>query len=237
MCARKMVVTDLTKLREMFEVRHGPTPNFPPRWNLPVTERAPIVRLDGAGQRRIELATWDYRDGKVASLKGRPPFYNARGESMGKSEAFARRRCLLPCDGFYEWLTVAEPGRKAPKKVPFLFRREDRQPFAMGGVWSEWQNPEGGSTELTYVELTTAPNALVGEIHERMPLIVDRADWGTYLEGSPEAARVLVKPNPMTGFERVVVSPKVNSPRNDGPEVIEAETADEALANRTYQLL
>ena len=220
MCARKMVVTDLTKLREMFEVRQGPTPNFAPRYNLPITERAPIVRLNSEGERRIELATWDYRDGKVATLKGRPPFYNARAESMSKSEPFAQRRCLLPCDGFYEWLTVAESGRKAPKKIPFLFRREGRQPFAMGGVWSEWRNPEGGM-ELTYVELTTEPNKLVGEIHNRMSLIIDPKDWGTYLEGSADAARKLVRPNAMEGFERVAVSSKVNSVKNDGPEVIE----------------
>jgi putative SOS response-associated peptidase YedK len=175
--------------------------------------------LNSDGERRIELATWDYRDGKVATLKGRPPFYNARGESMSKSEPFARHRCLLPCDGFYEWLTVEEPGRKRPRKVPFLFRREDQQPFAMGGVWSEWHNPAGG-TELTYVELTTEPNRLVGEIHNRMSLIIDPKDWPTYLEGSAAEARALVRPNRMEGFERVAVSSKVNSVKNDGPEVI-----------------
>jgi putative SOS response-associated peptidase YedK len=225
MCARKMMVTDLDKVRQIFGVTAGPTPNFAPRYNLPITERAPIVRLDGDGHRRIELATWDYRDGSVASLKGRPPFYNARAESMGKSEPFAQRRCLLPCDGFYEWLTVTEPGRKTTKKIPFLFRREDRQPFAMGGVWSEWHNPEGG-TELTYVELTTAPNTLVGEIHNRMSLIIDPADYGTYLKGSADEARRLIGPNPMVGFERVPVCSKVNSVRNDGPEVIEPPEAD-----------
>ena len=220
MCARKMMVTDLDKVRQIFSVTAGPTPNFAPRWNLPITERAPIVRLDGDRERRIELATWDYRDGSVTTLKGRPPFYNARAESMSKSEPFALRRCLLPCDGFYEWLTVEEPGRKTPKKIPFLFRREDRQPFAMGGVWSEWRNPEGG-TELTYVELTTAPNTLVGEIHNRMSLLIDPKDWGTYLEGSADDARALIRANPMAGFERVTVSSKVNSVKNDGPEVIE----------------
>ena len=228
MCARKMVVTDLSRLREVFEVRHGPTPNFAPRWNLPITERAPMVRLNGERERRLELATWDYRDASVHSLRGRSPVFNMRGESMAKSDVFARRRCLLPSDGFYEWLTVEEPGRKTRKKIPFLFRREDEAPFAMGGVWSEWQNPTGG-TELTFVELTTDPSPLVAEIHARMPLIINREDWSAYLEGSASEARQLVTPNPMDGFTRVAVSTKVNSVKNDGPGVIAPADPDSVM--------
>ena len=78
------------------------------------------------GERSIELGTADYRDDSVTTAKGRPPFYNARAESMSKSVSFSQRRCLLPCDGFYEWLKLEQPGRKTLERVPFLFRREDR---------------------------------------------------------------------------------------------------------------
>jgi putative SOS response-associated peptidase YedK len=213
MCARKMVITDPGRLRTIFGVTHGATPNFAPRWNLPITERDPIVRMQESG-RSLELATWDYRDDKTTTLKGRKPVFNMRGEPMSRSAAFAGRRCLVPCDGFYEWATING------KKFPFAFRREDGEPFAMGGVWSDWRKPEGGS-ELTYVELTVEPCRLVAEIHARMPLIVDRADWEAWLEGPSEAARGLVKPNPMTEFVRFAVSLKVNSVKNEGPELIE----------------
>lgn len=215
MCARKMMFSDVQKVRQDFSIKHGSIPNFPPRWNVAITDRQPIVRLDGEGERRLELATWDYRDGKVTTLKGRAPFYNARGESMSKSDVFAGRRCLVPCDGFYEWADVDG------KKQPFAFRRADGEVFAMAGVWSEWQAPKTGEGLLTYVELTVEPGALVKPIHGRAPLIIHRQDWPVYLEGSANAARKLVRPSDLPEFICYPVLPKVNSVKAEGPELIE----------------
>ena len=210
MCARKMMFSDVQKIKQDFQVKQGSNPNFPPRWNVAITDRQPIVRLNTNGKRQLDMATWDYRDEKVKSLKKRPPFYNARGESMSGSEAFAQRRCLVPCDGFYEWAIVDG------KKQPFAFRRADGEPFAMGGVWSEWRDPETSESLLTYVELTVEPGALVRPIHGRAPLIIDRHDWAQYLEGTLSEARKLVRPSDMPEFVCYPVSPEVNSVKNEG---------------------
>ena len=122
MCARKIIATSLDELEAIFGVTHRLIEAFTPRWNLPVTEREPVVRIDERGSRTLELATWDYRDSKVTTLKGRTPFYNARGETMSKSLAFAERRCLVPVDGFYEWMMIDG------KKQPIVFRLEDSKP-------------------------------------------------------------------------------------------------------------
>ena len=215
MCARKMMFSDVQKVRQEFAVSHGSIPNFPPRWNVAITDRQPIVRAGSMGARRLDLATWDYRDEKVTSLKGRAPFYNARAESMAKSEVFVQRRCLVPCDGFYEWVTVDG------KKQPFAFRRADGAVFAMAGVWSDWRDPDTAEPLLTYVELTVEPGALVKRIHNRAPLIIDRQDWPAYLEGTAQDARQLVRPSDMPEFVCYPVSPKVNSVKAEGPELAE----------------
>ena len=93
-------------------------------------------------------------------------------------------------------------------------------------MWSEWRSPEGG-TKLTFVELSTEPSALVADIYDGTPLIIDPQGWKAYLEGSPADARVLAKPNPMHGFERVPVASKVNSVNNDGPDMIETRETEQ----------
>ncbi len=215
MCARKMMYSDVQKVQQDFAVKHGSIPNFPPRWNVAITDRQPIVRLGKARQRQLDMASWDYRDQKIRMVKGRAPFYNARAESMAKSEPFAARRCLVPCDGFYEWAIVDG------KKQPFAFRRADGAVFAMAGIWSEWRDPDADETLLTYVELTVEPGALVKPIHNRAPLIIDRKDWSTYLEGTVDEARKLVQPSDMPEFVCYPVSPKVNSVKAEGAELAE----------------
>ena len=184
--------------------------DFLPSYNLAPTAREPIVRLNEDGRRVLTLAVWDY--GK-ATLRKRPPFFNARSETFVTGEAFAHRRCLVPVNGFYEWAMVN--GRKQA----FVFVREDREVFSMGGCWQTWHGP-GSATELTYVELTTEPTPLVAEIHKRMPLIINRAEEAVYLEGSLAEAQELARPNPMEGFIRFAVGPAVNSTRKDAPELI-----------------
>ena len=192
----------------------GEIPNFAPSYNIPPMAREPIIRMSPGGERIMSIATWDYRDQKVTTLKGRPPFYNAQGEKFKTSAAFATRRCLVPVNGFYEWVTINGA------KQAFVFMREDRRSFAMGGVWNTWSS-QAADIELTYVELTVAPNKLVGEIHNRMPLLIDEPEWETWLSGPPGEAGGLVRTNPMQGFIRYPVGPSVNSVHNDSPALIE----------------
>ncbi|GIL39490.1 SOS response-associated peptidase [Roseiterribacter gracilis] len=213
MCARAALTKTASELAKLFGTKGTNLPNIRARWNLCPTDTAPIVRDGGGGERELVSAIWDYRDGKVATLKGRRPLINLRGESFRGTRSFATSRCLVPVDGFYEFR------KTGAKPLPYYFTRQDGGAFALGGVWSLWQ----GETEtlLTYAVLTVAPNHLVGAIHDRMPLVIDESNWGAWLNAPADQAAKLVATNKMDGYERRPVSTRVNSVKNDDASLIE----------------
>lgn len=212
MCARAALTKPATVLDKIFGTKGTSLPNIRARWNLCPTDSAPIVRADD-GARSLDMAVWDYRDDKVADLKGRRPLVNLRGESFRGTRSFATSRCLVPVDGFYEFK------KTGAKPLPYYFTRPDGELFALGGVWSLWQGPN--ETLLTYAVLTVAPNALVGAIHDRMPLVIDARNWDAWLNAPSDQAAKLVATNAMDGFERRPVSTRVNSVKNDDASLIE----------------
>ena len=150
---------------------------------------------------------------------------NARAETVDSKpayrNAFKRRRCLIPSEGFYEW--KAEAGGK----TPFLIRRRDGEPFAMAGLWERWQDPEGEAIESCTVVVTDA-NALVSAIHDRMPVVLDPADYAAWLDPETkdiDRLRALLRPADPEPWELRPVSRRVNSPKNDGPELLEPVAA------------
>ena len=100
---------------------------------------------------------------------------NARAETLASKNAFkhafAKRRCIIPADGFYEWK------KEGKLKQPYLIHRKDAKPFAFAGLWSTWRNPEGGQPVETFTILTTDANDLLRPLHNRMPVIVDEHDY------------------------------------------------------------
>ena len=143
------------------------------RFNVAPTEEILAVGLDkeGAG-RRAQLARWGLVPGFATEVSG-PPLINARSETVTSKPAFrglvgrADRRCLIPADGFFEWLRSED--RKS-KPVPFHFRRSDGEPFAFAGLWSFTKIDDEWLTSATI--LTTKPNSLVARVHDRMPVIL-----------------------------------------------------------------
>jgi len=144
---------------------------------------------------------------------------NARRETVASKPAFrdalARRRCLVIADGFYEW--KAEGRRKSPS----YFHRTDGAAFAFAGLWASWGR---GDDRLETVTIVTAPaNAMVAEVHDRMPVIVDPADYARWLHEDPveptAVEDVLLHPD-YRDFEMFAVSSRVNSVKNDGPELV-----------------
>jgi putative SOS response-associated peptidase YedK len=212
MCARTALTRPASDLARLLGTRSTNLPNIRARWNLCPTDTAPIA-LVRDGERELVQAIWDYRDDTVVTPKGRRPLINLRGESFRKTRSFATQRCLVPVDGFYEFR------KTGAKPLPYYFRRQDAAVFTLGGVWSPWQGEQ--EQLLTYAVLTVAPNQLVGEIHDRMPLVIEPANWSQWLEGSPQEAAALVRPDPMEGFTRHAVSTRVNSVRNDDASLIE----------------
>jgi len=148
---------------------------------------------------------------------------NARSETLAEKNSFKnayrRRRCLVLADGFFEWANIA--GQKA--KQPFYFRMEDGAPFAFAGLWEEWNSPEGSQLKSATI-ITTEPNALVKQVHARMPAILHPADFQLWLsmeEHPPAALQHLLAPYPAEEMVAFPVSTTVNSPFNDLPENIQ----------------
>lgn len=208
MCGRYTLSLPAPELVEAFDV---PPLSFEwrPRWNVAPGQDCPVVGEDRKG-RRMGLMRW----GLVPEWMDDPPsggFVNARSETAGEKpsfrEAFRRRRCLVPADGFYEW------AREGGEKVPRWFRRRGGGVLALGGIW------EG----RTFAVLTTAANADVAPVHPRMPVLVPREGWDAWLDaGTPgDVLRGLVAPAPDGVLERRVVSTRVNTPDEDDPGLVE----------------
>jgi putative SOS response-associated peptidase YedK len=201
--------------------------DYRPRYNIAPSQ--PLLALHGSGAGR---ALSFFRWGLVPFWADDPGIgnrmINARGETIaGKPAfraAFAKRRCLIVIDGFYEWR--AATGGKRPYRVC----RTDRGPFTVAGVWERWDGPAGVLESCAIV--TTSANAMMAPIHDRMPVIIpsDRRD----LWLAPDAARgelePMLCPYPGADLEAYEVSRVVNSPANDRPECIEPLEPPLALA-------
>jgi putative SOS response-associated peptidase YedK len=157
---------------------------------------------------------------------------NARIETAAEKpafrEAFAKRRCLLPADGYYEWYTPENAGTK-PIKQPFFIRSRDGRPLALAGLYELWRDPtrdrdDPRSWLRTATVLTTTATDAVGHIHDRQPMFVPRDGWGDWLDpglSDPEAVTALLTASPGAGLEAYPVSTAVNNHRNNGPELLE----------------
>jgi putative SOS response-associated peptidase YedK len=152
---------------------------------------------------------------------------NARAETVATTPAFrasfAKRRCLVPADGFYEW------ERLSPKiRQPNLIRRVDGEPMAFAGLWSPWRDPAEPESDLvrTFTIITTGANATLAPIHDRMPVVLPRSAWDRWLDPAPLAPDALAEltgllvPAPDDLLLRFAVSKRVNNPRNEGPDLV-----------------
>jgi putative SOS response-associated peptidase YedK len=145
---------------------------------------------------------------------------NARSETAPEKPSFRRafreRRCLIPADGFYEWKRVNGG------KQPYYIHMKEERPFAFAGLWESWKD-EGGPEIRSCAILTTKPNALAREIHDRMPVILPAGSYAAWLD--PEAEKeelvALLVPYPEDEMETYPVSRFVNSPQNNNPRCVE----------------
>ena len=194
----------------------GPPPGLEPRYNIAPTQPAPVLRL-GKNGREVVLMRWGLVPGwaKDPSIGNR--LINARSESAAEKPSFRgamrARRCLVPASGFYEWQKLGKA------KQPWWVGMAGGAPFSMAGLWESWRDPVAGDRLKTITILTTAANAMLAPIHERMPVIVDPADYDAWLSG-PGFAQLL-RPHPTAGMAAHPVSSWVNSPAHDDPRCVE----------------
>lgn len=230
MCGRYAVTLPPEAMREAFAYREQP--NFPPRYNIAPTQPVPVVRLD-EGRRQFILMRWGFIPGWVKDPKTFPLVINVRSESAREKPSFraalARRRCLMPADGFYEWHRLG--GGRRPENRPYLFRRPDHGFFAFAALWETWHSQDG--SEIDTVAIVTGPaNGQMAAIHHRSPVIVPPEAFDAWLDPAAEPAdlQALLRPPPDDLLEMVRIGPAVNKVANDGPEVQEPYDAAAAPA-------
>lgn len=191
-----------------------------PRFNLAPSQQIPVVRLDKDGNRVVAPIRW----GLIPSWsKAQPKVQpiNARSESAATSgmfkQALNRRRCIIPADGFYEWKKL-DPKTKQPMFIHF----PDDRLFGFAGIWERWRDPATDSVVDTTTILTTTPNDLMKDIHDRMPVILKPNDFSRWLdrEVTADAVVELMRPYPDGELYAYPVSRTVNSPRNDDPSCV-----------------
>jgi len=144
---------------------------------------------------------------------------NARSETAAEKpmfrEAFEERRCLIPTDGFYEWA-----GSRGSTQ-PYRIERVDREPYAYAGLWDTW-TASNGDVRGTCTILTTDANDVVGEIHDRMPVMLDPDEESTWLNGAGvDELQALCDPYPAEELHAYPVSKRVNNPQNDSADLLE----------------
>jgi putative SOS response-associated peptidase YedK len=195
-----------------------------PRYNMPPTDPAPIViRDEDAGLEGL-MARWDlvpyYHKGPLEAKKWSG--INARVETVATSgayrEAFKRRRCLVPNNGFFEWK------REGKTKTPYWFKPTDTDVAFFAGIWDRWKGVHKGEPVafVSFAILTCEPNSLVAPLHDRMPVILRPEDYEAWVFGEPDAALKLAGPYPAQMMKAQQLSHEINSSRNDYPELLGA---------------
>ena len=196
------------------------------RFNVAPTDEVAAV-VEHHGERVVDAFRWGLVPFYAKTAKDGARLINARAETVETSPAFrtafARHRCIIPADAFYEWRRERDPATgRTIRSEPFAVRRSDGEPLALAGLWSSWRDPDTAARLYTCTILTTDPNELVARIHNRMPVVLAPTDWDAWLaEGtSPEQLRGLLRPAPAEPLDAYAVSPAVNNVRNEGPELL-----------------
>ena len=220
MCGRFSVTGDLDFYAEYFGVDEVMTEPLEPSWNVAPTDPVYVI-AERDGIRQLGTMQW----GLVPhwAEDKRSIHINARSETVATTPAFrdsfARKRCLIPADGFYEW-EPPEAGR-----TPHWLFRADGHPMAFAGIWSTRRDPASGEWERTCSILTNDAVGAIRAIHDRMPVSLRPQVWDAWLDRDltdPEEARGLIQPIDADLIMEHRVSSRVNSVKNNGPELNKA---------------
>jgi putative SOS response-associated peptidase YedK len=203
--------------RERIKIKGLANPDLPfePRYNIAPSQTIAAIADFGRGP-ELRWLVWGLVPSWSIDGKG---FINARAETLEDkpsfSDSFRVRRCLIPADGFYEWK------RSGRSKRPFYFQMEDESPFAFAGIWDRWKNRPQSIVSCAII--TTHPNELVEELHDRMPAILLPEFYEAWLDLNTDRAKLqqLLTPVPASKMKVYPVSSAVNSPDNEGVNLVE----------------
>ena len=216
MCGRYASSRKPDDLVGYFEVEEPPEEILPASWNVAPTD--PVYAVVQRDKRELRVFRWGLvpswaKDPKIGSR-----FINARRESVSTTNAFrvayAKRRCLLPADGYYEW----KP--EGTGKQPYFLSSATGEPLAMAGLYEHWKRPDGTWLSTCTILTTSAPDEL-GEIHDRTPLLVPKDLWPVWLDRSISDPDALLVPGTPGVLDAWPVSQDVGNVRNNGAYLVE----------------
>lgn len=218
MCGRFTLHISPEQLAEIFGLLEFPV--FPARYNIAPTQQVAVIRSTADGRNRLDFLRW----GLIPSWAKDPSvgrwMINSRCKTVHEKPAFRHAikfcRCIVVGSGFFEW------AQEDNRKVPLYVHLKDGSPMCFAGLWDHWKSPEGETIESCTI-LTTSSNKLIAPLHDRMPVLLHREEYPLWLNREvtdPEKLKQLYQAYPADLMEIYPVSPLVNSPRNDLPELI-----------------
>ena len=193
-----------------------PSMTAKPSYNVAPSQPITICRMNG--ERTLLQVRWGLIPFWAKDTKTGYSMINARAETVATKpayrSAFKKRRCLIPTDGFYEW-QARDSG-----KQPYFIHREDKQPFALAGLWEHWEKDEQLIESCTII--VTSANKVLSPIHDRMPVIIDPENFQSWLDPERDGNELtgLLVPHAESGFEAYPISTAVNKPTNNDPGLI-----------------
>ena len=218
MCGRFALVTEKKILEMLYQLEIRD--DFIPRYNIAPSQSISALRISPEhGKRELTDLKWGLVPfwAKDASIGSR--MINARSETAAEKpsfrDAFKKRRLLIPASGFFEWK------KEGGAKQPYYIYQKNGQPFSLAGLWERWEKGEEPLESCTI--LTTGPNTLIASLHDRMPVIISPRDFEKWLDPQTGSAELLhlLKSYPPEEMAAHPVSPAVNKPTNNSPELIE----------------
>jgi putative SOS response-associated peptidase YedK len=223
MCGRARLSSDVSDIKLVFSIPpERPPPNFAASRNVAPTDSLPVVHYDaGAGERSLDVMRWGLVPSWAKDIK--VGFSNIRAKAEGIDtrpafrEAFQRRRCLVPLDNFYEWKKLGK------ERQPYAMALADRRLMAMAGLWESWRSPAGERLR-SFAIVTTAANALLAPVHDRMPVILGPENWPLWLgeaPANPARLKALLAPYPADDMVIWPVDRRVGNVKNNDPSLVE----------------
>jgi len=243
MCGRFTSVTSASALADFFDADTEVEDSLP-NYNVTPTSDVNVVYEDQSGNRRLDLFFWGLVPSWAESPAVGSRLINARSETAAVKpsfrSAFRRKRCIIPVDGFYEWVEV--PERR--KKQPVFITGRQSEPLAFAGLWETWspKGSEPGSDMLrSCAILTGLPNGVISPLHDRMPMILPQRDWKSWLNhhnSDVDQLQLLLQPAPENLLQWWYVSTAVNNVRNHSSDLIQrSEVVPDGQAEGQGRLL
>jgi len=206
MCGRFTQRYSWSEIQDLYDLA-GAARNLQPHYNIAPTDPVEVVRPAAVGtaelvSMRWGLIPWWWKK----TLKEMPASFNARAETVADRpmfrDAFQRHRCIIPASGYYEWL------KRPDGRQPYFISAADGGVLSFAGLWDRWKNPETGEPAISCTIIVTDANALTRPIHDRMPVVLDKADIGPWLSG--EGGTELLKPAAEDRLRMCIVTRRVN---------------------------